>query len=207
MRSANQERAKQDVLNQLDSSSKLLVMDWAMKFLQLRYREKQTDWYGKRGLSWHVTSVVSRDKVSGKISVSSYTHIFDQCTQDWYAVASIIKHLLLHLKQQDPQFEKAYLRSDKAGCYHNNCLIAAVKDIADRVGIKVMSYDYSEPQSGKDVCDRMICPMKNSIRTYANEGHDILTASDMRKSLQQHPVRGTSASVNNVDESKKDLVI
>ena len=207
MRSANQERAKQDVLNQLDSSSKLLVMDWAMKFLQLRYREKQTDWYGKRGLSWHVTSVVSRDKVSGKISVSSYTHIFDQCTQDWYAVASIIEHLLLHLKQQDPQFEKAYLRSDEAGCYHNNCLIAAVKDIADRVGIKVMSYDYSEPQSGKDVCDRMICPMKNSIRTYANEGHDILTASDMRKSLQQHPVRGTSASVNNVDESKKDLVI
>ena len=138
-----------------------------MKFLQLRYREKQTDWYGKRGLSWHVTSVVSRDKVSGKISVSSYTHIFDQCTQDWYAVASIIEHLLLHLKQQDPQFEKAYLRSDEAGCYHNNCLIAAVKDIADRVGIKVMSYDYSEPQSGKDVCDRIICPMKNSIRTYA----------------------------------------
>ena len=108
MRSANQERAKQDVLNQLDSSSKLLVMDWAMKLLQLRYREKQTDWYGKRGLSWNVTSVISRDKVSVKISVSSYTHIFDQCTQDWYAVASIIEHLLLHLKQQDPQFEKAY---------------------------------------------------------------------------------------------------
>ena len=137
-----------------------------MKFLQLRYREKQTDWYSKRGLSWHVTSVISRDKVSGKISVTSYTHTFDQCTQDWYAVASIIEHLLLHLKQQDPHFEKAYLRSDQAGCYHNNSLIAAVKDIADRVGIKVMSYDYSEPQSGKDVCNRIICPMKNSIRTY-----------------------------------------
>ena len=43
MRTTNQERAKQDVLAMLDSSSRLVVMDWAMKFLQLRYREKQSD--------------------------------------------------------------------------------------------------------------------------------------------------------------------
>ena len=29
------------------------IMDWAMKFLQLKYREKQSDWYGKRDLSLH----------------------------------------------------------------------------------------------------------------------------------------------------------
>ena len=59
MRAVNQECAKQDILAELDQNSCLLVMDWAMKFLQLRYREKQTDWYGKRGLSWHITSVVT----------------------------------------------------------------------------------------------------------------------------------------------------
>lgn len=37
MRSANQELAKQDTLRDLDNSSILLVMDWAMKFVQLRY--------------------------------------------------------------------------------------------------------------------------------------------------------------------------
>ena len=31
----------------------------------------------------------------------------------------------------------------------------------------------------------------------------ILTASDIKHALQHHPVRGTSASVNVVDESKK----
>ena len=41
MRSVNQESAKQDILTKLDQSSCLIVMDWAMKFLQLRYREKQ----------------------------------------------------------------------------------------------------------------------------------------------------------------------
>ena len=30
-------------------------------------------------------------------------------------------------------------------------------------------YDFSEPQSGKDVCDRIISPMKGAIRRYCNE--------------------------------------
>ena len=59
LRSINQERAKQNVLDDLDESSVLIVADWAMKFEQTRFREKQSDWYGKRGLSWHVSSVIS----------------------------------------------------------------------------------------------------------------------------------------------------
>lgn len=205
LRSANQERAKQEILENLDPNSNLVVMDWAMKFLQIRYREKQSDWYGKRGMSWHVSSVISRDELTGKLQVTSFAHLFNQCTQDWFAVASIIEHLLTYLKAKNVQ--SVSLRSDEAGCYHSNSLIAAVRDIGERVGIAVKSYDFSEPQSGKDICDRILCPLKSSIRTYCSEGHDILTASDMRDALQQHHVRGTSASVNAVDESKKALLI
>ena len=48
----NQKAAKQDQLKMIayNPESALLIMDWAMKFIQLRYREKQSDWYGKRGL-------------------------------------------------------------------------------------------------------------------------------------------------------------
>ena len=35
MRTTNQERAKQEILENLDPSSNLIVMDWAMKFLQI----------------------------------------------------------------------------------------------------------------------------------------------------------------------------
>ena len=40
MRSVNQECAKQDLIAKLDQTSCLLVIDWAMKFLQLRYIER-----------------------------------------------------------------------------------------------------------------------------------------------------------------------
>ena len=206
MRSVNQEQAKQDILAKLDQSSCLLVMDWAMKFLQLRYREKQSDWYGKRGLSWHISSVVSSSQ-SGTTEVISYAHLFDQCTQDWYAVTSILEDLFKLLKVKNPELQRVYLRSDEAGCYHNSSLILAVRDVAKRVGVTVQNYHYSEPQSGKDICDRILCPMKSSIRTYCNEGHDVVSALDVRNALTEHPVKGTTAAVCVVKESEKSLSV
>ena len=142
-----------------------------------------------------------------KLQVTTYAHLFDQCPQDWYSVASIIEHLLTHLKAKRPSLESVYFRSDEARCYHNNLLVAAVRDIGERVGITVKKYDFSEPQSGKDICDRILCPLKASIREHCSEGHDILTASDMKEALKQHPVSGTSTSVNIVDKSRKSLEV
>ncbi|CAB3992571.1 Hypothetical predicted protein [Paramuricea clavata] len=131
LRSVNQERAKQDIAN-LQSNSVLIIMDWAMKFLQLKYREKQSDWYSQRGLSWHISSVVFRDSITSKIKVMSFAHLFNSCTQDWYAVTSILEDLLHNIQKQFPNISVAYLRSDEAGCYHNNFLIPAAKDQAIR---------------------------------------------------------------------------
>ena len=149
----------------------------------------------------------THDRSSGELQVTSYTHLFDQCTQDWFAVASVIEDLLTHVKMKQPGLKSVFMRSDEASCYHNNFLIATVGDIGQRVGIAVEAYDFPEPQSGKDVCDQSLCPLKLSVRTYCSEGNDILSAPDMRDALQKDPVRGTSASVNMVDESKKSIQV
>ena len=208
VRSVNQEAAKQDQLKMISNNpnSAIIAMDWAMKFLQLKYREKQSDWYGKRGLSWHISTVISSDPdKSGSLELQSYAHLLDTRNQDWFAVCSIIENTLKVIKIQQAHVTQVYLRSDEAGCYHNNSLIAAAKDLGQRVGISVCRCDYSEPQYGKDVCDRILCPMKTSIRRYCNEGHDILTAADMRKALSERPVKGTSACVCTVDGAKETL--
>ena len=207
LRGINQEYAKQDALRNLDSNSALIVTDWAMKFVQLRYREKQSDWYAKRGMSWHVSSVVTRDSKTEKIIVLSYAHLLDSCSQDWYAVASILENLLENVKVHFPEVKTVFLRSDEAGCYKSNNLVAAVKDIGHRVGITVEGYDYSEPQQGKDICDRVLCPMKAAIRRYCAEGHDILNASDMRNALKERPVKGTTAAVGILDTSSQNLKV
>ena len=164
-------------------------MDWAIKFLQLKYRERQSDWFGKRGLSWHVSTVISVDEKSGDLERKTYAHLFDACQHDWFAVLSIIENTLKTLKADNPRITRIQFRSDEAGCYHNNFLIASVRDIGNEAGITVTGYDFSEPRYEKDVCDRILCPMKSAIRRYCNEGHDVLTANDMHTALSQRPVR------------------
>ena len=99
-----------------------------------------------------------------KAKVLSYAYLIDSCCQDWYAVVSILENLFQNIKIEFPNVKNAFLRSDEAGCYHCNHLIAAVKHIGHRVGITVARCDFSEPQQGKDVCDRVLCPMKAAIR-------------------------------------------
>ena len=207
IRSINQEEAKQDALRSADDTSAILIMDWAMKFLQIRYREKQSDWFGKRGLSWHISTVITKNASTGKVELKSYAHIFDSSQHDWYAVCSIIENTLEVVKKDHPQITQVSLRSDKAGCYHNNFLLAAVTDVGKRVGLTVVQYDFSEPQYGKDVCDRILCPMKSAIRRYCSEGNDVLSAKDMCTALSERPVRGTTACACAVNETQKTLEV
>ena len=116
-------------------------------------------------------------------------------------MCSIMECTLRDIKTEKPHITWVYLRSVEADCYHNNSLIAAARGTGKWVGLEVCWYDFSESQYGKDVCDRILSPMKTCIRRFYNEGHDILSAGDMRRALSERPMKGTSAYVCEVDEA------
>ena len=176
LRSVNQDRAKEEIIKRLNENTVLIVMDWAMKFLPIRYCEKQSQWFGKRGLSCHISCVIS--KVDGKLRTQSFAHIFDNCSQDWYAVVSIVENILKTIRDQNPNISAAYLRSDEGACYHNNMTMAACQDISKLTGVNILGYHFSEPGQGKDICDQIICPMKAALKKFGDEGNNILNASD-----------------------------
>ena len=89
-----------------------------MKFLPLRYRERMSEFFGKRGKSWHVSAMIPR-RIAGILEVECFVHIFESCTQNSFAVASIIDNLLAKIKREYPQVDSAFFRSDNAGCYHS----------------------------------------------------------------------------------------
>ena len=134
--------------------------------------------------------------------MQSYAHLFDSFTQDWYAVASILEDLLFKFKSTQPSISQVYSRSDEAGCYHNNSLISALPSIGERTGISVRRFDHSELQHGKDICDRILCPMKAAIRPFCNKGHDILEASDMNITLKERQVKKTNAAVCSMNQTR-----
>lgn len=58
VRAINQEKAKRYILDHLAENQVLVIMDWAMKWLPRKYRETQIEWFGKKGLSWHVSACI-----------------------------------------------------------------------------------------------------------------------------------------------------
>ena len=99
---------------------------------------------------------------------------------------------------EDPHIATVYLLSDNAGCYHNTELILGLKAMGDRHGVVFSRYDFSDPQSGKDVCDRRIASMKTHIRHWVNEVH-----GEMKIALESHGVRGCRFTV--VEINKENL--
>ena len=140
LRAENQERAKQNVLSSLQDNSVMVLMDWAMKFLQLKYREKQSEWFGKRGMNWRVSCVISQNAADNSLHI----HLFDSCLQDWHTVCAILEHLLKISEENKPEVNQVFLRSDGAGCYHNNNLIAATHDIGHWCSSRSKSYKVNE---------------------------------------------------------------
>ena len=122
----HQTEAKHFVLEKLDSRSVLLVQDWAMKYMQSRYREAQSAWFAKRGLPWHITVPITKSEDTLHVESQTTAHVFQSCPQDSATVASMMRDCLVSFKKEILELERAYLKQDNACCYHSgNSVVSA----------------------------------------------------------------------------------
>jgi hypothetical protein len=195
MRSVHQETARTYVLQQLDDQSLFIYIDWAMKFLPLKYREAQRDWFGKRGLSWHVTYVIRLERSqSSPVALKdrvyehrTFVHVFNTCTQNGRAIVSILRDVFHRLKEEDQSINRAYVRCDNAGCYHGAQTLLSVKKLQEDTNILISRFDFCEPQAGKGPCDRMAATIKGNVRRYVNEHNDCTTSGEFVLAAKRVP--------------------
>ena len=118
----------------------------------------------------------------------------------------MIEHTLATLKTLKPNLSQVYLRSDNAGCYHCAYLLLSLPSIGDRTEVKITRYDFSEPQAGKDICDRCTAALKSHMRRFINEGNDVKTASDMKAAIESYGgVKGCYATMCGVQASAQTM--
>ena len=97
-------------------------------------------------------------------------NIFDACNQDWFSVASVLESLASEIVNIEPGVKELFLRSDNAGFYHNIALLSSATVIIARQGLVLKDYSFSKANSGKDVWDRKIAPLKAHVERYIDEG-------------------------------------
>ena len=105
LRSANQDECRLDILKELDESSVLIGLDWAMKYLRRKFRVSQTDLFAKRGIPWHIAVAIRRGTDS-QMEMLTFVQIFDSCNQDSrtvLAILAILNDVFHRLKGVMPQ--------------------------------------------------------------------------------------------------------
>ena len=66
----------------------------------------------------------------------------------------------------------------------------------------VLCYDFSDSQSGKDLCDRKIVPCKQGLPHHVAENHNMESAKDIKKGFDSPPgIAGASVAECNINQS------
>ena len=137
-----------------------------MKLLPMYYREKQSIFFGARGLSWHII-VATYKNVNGELDSKTIVHVFNSVTQDAEAVISILEDSIIRIKEMLPAATQVKVIADNAGCYHGNGTLAGILEFNRKYkkeNIQIISIDFCDSQSGKGQCDRRAAHFKGHFR-------------------------------------------
>uniref|UniRef100_A0AAF5DIE0 Integrase catalytic domain-containing protein n=1 Tax=Strongyloides stercoralis TaxID=6248 RepID=A0AAF5DIE0_STRER len=151
--------------------------------------ETKPDYFGKRGISWHLSYAIER--IDSKKVQHSFVHIINNDTkQDYSCILAVFHNLISELKLSG--IIKVYIRSDNATCYKSNKIILNISVISQELNVTITEYSFSETQFGKSHADRVCSIMKRSINSTAMR-QDIETPRDFYQVL----TRGYEKNANN----------
>ena len=94
--SRNQDQYERQIVDTLEGDEAFIIVDWTMKFIAMKFREKQAEWFPKREINWHVSSVVVRQEES--LEVTSYVHLLNK--QDWFSVLSVLENIFVTISYE-----------------------------------------------------------------------------------------------------------
>lgn len=182
IRAVQQNLSRKNAFELLENEeTAMLLSDWSEKFIPLRCHEGQRNYFGKKGLSIHVH--VFFFKRGGKLQKAVYLTIVENCSQNITDTLCVLDVVMEQFKRDNPQIKFLLLRSDNAACYAANSAVQASSFVVETHGLKVLRYDFSESQKGKDQADRESAYFKSIVAGYIQEGHDVLTCEDLRAGI------------------------
>ena len=151
MRSVVQSPMQDATLESMPDGTRLLVVDWAMKWLALYHHKQQSAFYAKAGLNWHQVCVIDK---SGK--TNGITQLLPEAKQTSWQVFNLFVHAVNDLKRTEPTVTGVIGQSDNAGCYHSLDLMLqlGLAGASGEMLVKALEWLFSKAQNGKDVADR-----------------------------------------------------
>lgn len=199
IRGFQQDLAKSLAFECMNENTIIWIKDWAQKILPTKYREAQSDYFAKKGLSAHV-DVIFRKK-NDQIEKFVFITLLESSDQGLVDTLCVTKHVLKRLKNDIPSVKMIIFRSDNASCYSGNGAFDCLYQLCRESDTQLIRIDFSEPQHGKDSCDREAATFKRYMRGYISAGNNVTSAIELKKAIMFNggPKR-TKVSIISVDK-------
>ena len=68
LRAEDQDQYKRQIVDALKGDEAFVIGDWIMKFIAMKFQDKQAECFAKREINWHVSSVVVRQEESLEVT-------------------------------------------------------------------------------------------------------------------------------------------
>lgn len=120
VRAFQQNTSKEDAMKLVDETTAFVIRDWSMKFLPQRFREGMRLWFGKKGLSNHVT--VCQFLKNSHMFKRTYMTLLNDSDQGMLDTVAVTEHVLQQLRIDEPQIQNVIFKNDGASCYEGKSI-------------------------------------------------------------------------------------
>eukprot|EP00559_Dactyliosolen_fragilissimus_P007958 CAMPEP_0184871406 /NCGR_PEP_ID=MMETSP0580-20130426/40701_1 /TAXON_ID=1118495 /ORGANISM="Dactyliosolen fragilissimus" /LENGTH=1005 /DNA_ID=CAMNT_0027374063 /DNA_START=1121 /DNA_END=4139 /DNA_ORIENTATION=- len=203
-----------------DPSTALIVMDHKQKILQMKYREGQVEYYGKKGMSMLGTMVVQwitkstsvkENGVNVQKEVGGFQYKFvdyvfkGYAGQDHTQVASAIEKILERVKEHNPEVKKVIFQSDNATCFASQELIPFIYHLNTEARQNdsplVTRWIFTEAQTGRGRLDTHFSYLNLILKSYVEDGNDVMLEEHILEAMSfRGGIAGTSGVLLNCEK-------
>ncbi len=191
------------LVNSLDADTAVLTIDYAMNWIERRYRESMLEWFAKRGLVWFAAVIRWKD-ADGKAR-HMYIHLLagNDAGKDSFSTLSYIELTLQLLHKHAPHVKRVVMSSDNAGALAGNGTRLALRDLGSLDLPCIVCHVNPDAQDGKTDLDGDIGVTKGVCVRGVSNGNDAITPAQVVKLINDANLEGHLASVVSIDRSKE----
>lgn len=191
----------------------IIVFDFKMKILASFYREKQKDWFSKRGFSCLGVMIIfgrkqkqnnNHDNINNEDENDVMYHMFfsNDTTQDAIYVNTVKEFLYKHVLPLHG-IKKVHYRADGAGVFISKVAKMAIGLWKDMTGIDEVTYKNNVPGKGKTKLDGAFGKMTQHLHRKVDEGNSFNSAEELFQLMKKFPLQYTVYHLLNL---KRDQV-
>ncbi|UZO13203.1 uncharacterized protein OCT59_004708 [Rhizophagus irregularis] len=168
-------------LEELDEEGAVMIVDYKMRILPQSAHETKTEFFGKRGWSFHSVLVYTKNMEQNQLDVQVFDHWSnDTCQDAWFTASSL--HTVIETLNPKPKW--VTIMSDNGMHYHCTELMLIIAHWKEWYNIIPRKWIFLEAGEAKTLIDSHHAQVSQAMKRYVKLGYDVISGDDIELAVK-----------------------